>query len=166
MSRPPWLLNIQFDFNRAFWVTADQQCLQSYVLEIHRAWRQEHWNIQDPCQHTPMTVLSKFTGKCFNLIIPPFLTYVTSSPYSCSNHWNSKHSDKVWWPLEEMDWAWLDSTHTMWARLSGFSGKSGNMGCRGSRVEAQLRDLLRALENFLAGDFCKGTQNSAHYNIE
>lgn len=44
-------------------------------------------------------------------------------------------------------------THTMWAKLSGFSGWSGNMGCKGSRLEAQLRDLLNALVSFLAGDF-------------
>jgi len=42
---------------------------------------------------------------------------------------------------------------TMWAKLSGFSGWSGNMGCKGSRLEAQLRDLLNALVSFLAGDF-------------
>lgn len=43
----------------------------------------------------------------------------------------------------------------MWAKLSGFSGWSGNMGCNGSRLEAQLRDLLNALVSFLAGDFWK-----------
>lgn len=42
---------------------------------------------------------------------------------------------------------------TMWAKLSGFSGWSGNMGCKGSRLEAQLRDLLNAFVSFLAGDF-------------
>lgn len=30
---------------------------------------------------------------------------------------------------------------------------SGNMGCKGSLLDAQLSDLLRALDNFLAGDF-------------
>ena len=48
---------------------------------------------------------------------------------------------------------WRADTHTMWAKLSGFSGWSGNMGCKGSRLEAQLRDLLNALVSFLAGDF-------------
>lgn len=43
----------------------------------------------------------------------------------------------------------------MWARFRGFSGMSGNMGCKGSLLDAQLSDLLRALDNFLAGDFCE-----------
>lgn len=51
-------------------------------------------------------------------------------------------------------------THTMWAKLSGFSGWSGNMGCKGSRLEAQLRDLLNALVSFLAGDFWKEEEKS------
>ena len=50
-------------------------------------------------------------------------------------------------------------TYTMWARFRGFSGMSGNMGWRGSRLDAQLRDLLSALDNFLAGDFWEGHKN-------
>lgn len=44
-------------------------------------------------------------------------------------------------------------TYTIWARFRGFSGWSGNIGCKGSRLEAQLKDLLSALVSFLAGDF-------------
>lgn len=45
------------------------------------------------------------------------------------------------------------NTYTIWARFRGFSGWSGNIGCKGSRLEAQLKDLLSALVSFLAGDF-------------
>lgn len=44
-------------------------------------------------------------------------------------------------------------TYTTWARFKGFSGTSKNMGLAGSRFEAQPRDLLRAFDNFFAGDF-------------
>lgn len=37
--------------------------------------------------------------------------------------------------------------------MRGFSGISGNMGWRGSLLDAQLSDLLSAWDNFLAGDF-------------
>lgn len=51
-----------------------------------------------------------------------------------------------------------DVTYTICARLRGFSGISGNMGWRGSLLDAQLSDLLRAWDNFLAGDFWGETQ--------
>lgn len=34
------------------------------------------------------------------------------------------------------------------------------MGCKGSRLEAQLRDLLNAFVSFLAGDFYKENKNN------
>ena len=52
-------------------------------------------------------------------------------------------------------------THTMWARFRGLSGDiSGNMGWGGSRLEAQLRDLLSAWDSFLAGDFWRKTEDT------
>lgn len=54
----------------------------------------------------------------------------------------------------------IRDTHTIWAKLSGFSGWSGNMGCKGSRLEAQLRDLLNAFVSFLAGDFYKENKHN------
>lgn len=56
-------------------------------------------------------------------------------------------------------------THTMWAKLSGFSGWSGNMGCKGSWLEAQLRDLLSALVSFLAGDFWKADRRDKNHHV-
>lgn len=57
-----------------------------------------------------------------------------------------------------------DAAYTMCARLRGFSGISGNMGWRGSLLDAQLSDLLRAWDNFFAGDFCRETQCCANCN--
>ena len=58
-------------------------------------------------------------------------------------------------------------THTMWARLRGFSEViSGNMGWGGSLLEAQLRDLLSAWDSFLAGDFCRNTEATGEVSAD
>lgn len=42
----------------------------------------------------------------------------------------------------------------MWGSSCGLSACSGNMGCGGSPMGTQPRDLLMAWLSFLAGDFC------------
>lgn len=95
-----------------------------------------------------------------------FILNIPTSKFSLVMHWAGQATSAsgfvqscciyTWWKqLLQQSLLGLQhtDTYTIWARFRGFSGWSGNIGCKGSRLEAQLKDLLSALVSFLAGDF-------------